>query len=233
MLGIVRSVITAARLYLMRRRQFDNIKLRRYFANFEIEVGLYSYGCFDRWRMPGPLRIGRYCSFASTVIRVPANHPMDALTTHPVLYENGFGVVDNDLSQTQGLEIEDDVWIGHYAIILPKCKYIGRGAIIGAGSVVTDDVERYTIVAGNPARKIRDRFTPELAAEIERSRWWELDLIGFRRLVKSQPDLAFRPTADALRRWFVENKPATSSGHSTEILSRTTSGQNDDSSATT
>ena len=49
------------------------------------------------------------------------------------------------------LVIEDDVWIGHNVILLPNCRFIGRGAVIGAGAIVTKDVERYAIVAGNPA----------------------------------------------------------------------------------
>ena len=53
--------------------------------------------------------------------------------------------------------IEDDVWIGLGAIILSSVK-IGKGSIIAAGSVVTKDVESYCIYAGNPAKKIKDRF---------------------------------------------------------------------------
>lgn len=56
--------------------------------------------------------------------------------------------------------IEDDVWIGTHVIILPNVK-IGRGAIIGAGAVVTHDVKPYSIVAGVPAQLIRYRFSPE------------------------------------------------------------------------
>jgi maltose O-acetyltransferase len=51
--------------------------------------------------------------------------------------------------------IEDDVWIGTGVIILPGVR-IGRAAIIGAGAVVTKDVEEYSIVAGVPAKKIGD-----------------------------------------------------------------------------
>lgn len=59
--------------------------------------------------------------------------------------------------QKSELVIEDDVWIGARVTITKGCKKIGKGSIIGAGSVVTHDVAPYTIVAGNPARKIRDR----------------------------------------------------------------------------
>jgi len=53
--------------------------------------------------------------------------------------------------------IEDDVWIGHGSIILSGVR-IGQGSIIGAGSVVTKDVEPFSIYAGNPARMIKPRF---------------------------------------------------------------------------
>lgn len=60
----------------------------------------------------------------------------------------------------QGIIIEDDVWIGVGSILLSGIK-IGIGSVIAAGSVVTKDVLPYSIYAGNPARKIRDRFESE------------------------------------------------------------------------
>lgn len=55
--------------------------------------------------------------------------------------------------------IEDDVWIGARAIILPGVR-IGKGAIIGAGAVVTEDVKPYSIVGGVPAKFIKSRKQP-------------------------------------------------------------------------
>lgn len=52
--------------------------------------------------------------------------------------------------------IEDDVWIGRNAVIMPKIC-IGQGSIIGAGAVVTKDVEAYSIVGGVPAKLIKKR----------------------------------------------------------------------------
>ena len=59
--------------------------------------------------------------------------------------------------QYQPVLIEDDVWIGARAIILPGLR-IGKGAIVGAGSVVTKDVPPYAICVGNPARVIKSRI---------------------------------------------------------------------------
>lgn len=65
------------------------------------------------------------------------------------------------------ITIEDDVWIGHGAIILSPTR-VGRGAVIAAGAVVVRDVPPYAIVAGNPARVVRARFSPEQIIEHER-----------------------------------------------------------------
>jgi acetyltransferase-like isoleucine patch superfamily enzyme len=185
---------------LLRRRQHSSEWLRQIFKrHFAIEVGYYSYGCFDPWRMPGPMTVGRYCSIASSVRSALRNHPVDSLTTHPVLYERKFGLVDADPGAAPILVIEDDVWIGHNATILPGCKHIGRGAIIGAGAIVTRDVEPYAVVAGNPARILYRRFTPEMIDAIEANRWWENDLEGLRAIRKMYPDLLFKPDPEQLR----------------------------------
>ncbi len=54
------------------------------------------------------------------------------------------------------LVIGNDVWIGARVIIMPGV-HVGRGAILGAGAVVTKDVPKYTIVAGNPAQIVKKR----------------------------------------------------------------------------
>lgn len=207
-MGLIASFLTKVRLYLWRRRQYDNLQLRAFFSKrYGIEVGLYSYGCFDRWRLPPPMTVGRYCSFADTVRRAPSNHPLDAITTHPALYDRSFGVVDRDGIHDPPLVVGDDVWIGDNVVILAGCRSIGRGAVIGASSVVTRDVPPYTVVVGNPARKLRDRFSPELAEAIELSRWWELDLAGLRELVRERNDLVFHPQPAAVDAWVRAGRP--------------------------
>ena len=66
-----------------------------------------------------------------------------------------------------GVVIEDDVWVGTRAVILSGVK-IGRGAVVGAGAVVTKSVPPYGIVAGNPARLLRFRWDVETILEHER-----------------------------------------------------------------
>ncbi len=205
MAGMLGELALRLRLKWLGRHQFDSLVLRNlYRERFRIDVGLYSYGCFDRWRMPGPIVVGRYCSIANSVRSAPINHPFDAMTTNPVLYEAKFGVVDRDIHYDAPLVIQDDVWIAHNVMILPACKFIGRGAIIGAGSVVTRDVPPYAVVAGNPAKKLRDRFTAELAAALDASRWWEMNPPELRELVRRDPDLVFHPTVASLGRWTTE-----------------------------
>lgn len=195
--------VEKAKVWRWSRNQAFSEPLRDHFRkHHRIDVGLYSYGCFDQWRMTGPLKIGRYCSIAKTVRSVPINHPYSALTTHPALYESQFGVVDESIHWDEVLTIEDDVWIGHYAVILPGCKFIGRGAIIGAGAIVTHDVAPYTIVAGNPARKLKDRFEPALVEAIEATKWWEMSMNELRKAVMTDRSAIFEPTIERLSHLF-------------------------------
>ncbi len=78
----------------------------------------------------------------------------------------GKTIWDSGRGDKYKIVVEDDVWIGNGAIILSPVR-IGRGSIVAAGSVVTRDVARYSIVGGNPAKLIKARFTPEEIIEHE------------------------------------------------------------------
>lgn len=72
--------------------------------------------------------------------------------------------------------IGNDVWIGTNVIITRGVK-IGNGAVIAAGSVVTRDVEDYSIVGGIPAKVIKTRFPTLLLKDLDNcKKIWELDL---------------------------------------------------------
>lgn len=94
----------------------------------------------------GTVSIGRYCAIGpGTVIRA-ANHRFDRLDC-PIIQQG----------HTPGyVVIEDDVWIGANCVITPDVC-IGRGSVVGAGSVVTRNVEPFVIAGGVPARIIGRR----------------------------------------------------------------------------
>ena len=152
-----------------------SVNLRKLFLKLhKIDVGLYTYGCFrPDFNFGGnKISIGRYCSFASGVRFLGANHPIERFSSSAIFYNKALGYNVKDVLR-HNLVIEDDVWIGLNAIITCGCKRIGRGAIIGAGRLVTKDVEPYTIVGGSPAKVIRKRFDEERIKKLEASRWWE------------------------------------------------------------
>jgi len=157
---------------------FYSLKIRELYAiYYGLHIGYGSYGgCFVHENFPGPCNItfGRYCSIGSHVCAFRANHPSDKFTTHPFLYNPVLGYVEKDMLERPELNIGNDVWIGSRVIICPGVMNIGDGAIIGAGSVVTHDVEPYTIVAGNPAKVIRKRFNEDQIKYLQDSKWWEL-----------------------------------------------------------
>jgi len=152
----------------------------------QLDIGAYSYGCFDDSRFAGGARIGRYVSIARSVRSYRRNHPSLSLSTHPFFYSERFGASRCHLSTPRSLVIGHDAWIGAHALILPGCERIGIGAIVGAGAVVTRDVDPFTVVAGNPAREIRKRFPPERVARILLSNWWERSYSEMRQIMDQQ-----------------------------------------------
>ena len=147
--------------------------LRRIFLDYhDIEIGMYSYGCFDAMRIGGKTKIGRYCSFADGVCRFNANHPMKFRSMHPYFFRAEQGYVQKEMITRNELVVGNDVWIGHNALILPSVRKIGDGAVIGAGSIVTKDVPDFAVIAGNPAKVLKYRFSDETISEIKTLQWW-------------------------------------------------------------
>jgi acetyltransferase-like isoleucine patch superfamily enzyme len=72
---------------------------------------------------------------------------------------------------TRDTTIGNDVWIGYGAMILGGSS-VGDGAVVAAGSVVFSDVPPYAIVAGNPAKIVRSRFSAQVVERLLRIQWW-------------------------------------------------------------
>ena len=101
----------------------------------------------------GEIQIGNHVMFGPGVHIHGGNHITNSIGTY-------MDSIKKESNSDGIVAIEDDVWIGANSIIL-KGVTIHQGAVIGAGSVVTKDVEPYSIVVGNPARKIKDRFAED------------------------------------------------------------------------
>jgi acetyltransferase-like isoleucine patch superfamily enzyme len=95
----------------------------------------------------GGLLVGDYVQFAAHCVAIPANHEFSSLD---------IPIWKQPLSK-KGIIIENDVWVGANVSILDGVK-IGKGAVIGAGSVITKDILSFTINAGNPSKILKSRL---------------------------------------------------------------------------
>lgn len=130
-------------------------------------------------------KIGRFCSLGSDIRIVLSSHPSEVfVSTHPAFYSNKYNkfsyVKENRYKeilmydQEYSVIIGNDVWIGDSVLIKGGIK-IGNGAIVAMGSVVTKDVQPYSIVGGIPAKEIKKRFSEEENALLEKIKWWDKD----------------------------------------------------------
>jgi virginiamycin A acetyltransferase len=138
---------------------------------FERDAVLYAFG-------PERLVIGRFCAIASAVrfLMPGANHADRGPSTFP------FGVFGPPWDETMDIVMSapsrgdtvvgHDVWLGYSALVLPGVT-IGHGAVVAAASVVTRDVPPYAVVAGNPARVVRSRFSEHDVERLLRAAWWD------------------------------------------------------------
>src|SRR5882724_5259274 len=111
----------------------------------------------------------------------PGNHPMHrASQAHFTYRASAYFLEERDEAEVfewrrgHHVRIGHDVWIGHGAIVLPG-RSVGTGAVVAAGAIVTKDVPAYTIVAGNPARVVRRRFSEDIANRLAELAWWDWD----------------------------------------------------------
>jgi acetyltransferase-like isoleucine patch superfamily enzyme len=160
-----------------------NNKIGRECSIVGSEIGAFSYVSDNSTILN--TKVGKFCSIAAHLNIGLAEHPIYTISTSPIFYSktNFFGVnlvEETKFQEFKKSEIGNDVWIGFNVFIKAGIK-IGNGSIIAAGSIVTKDVEPYSIVGGNPARFIRYRFSPEVINFLEELHWWDLD---FAQIIK-------------------------------------------------
>lgn len=198
---------------------FKGATIKDQITNPNIIVGKYSYysGYYHkhnfedcvRYLKPEPgfdkLKIGSYCSIgsgASFIMAGNQGHRIDWISTFPFFYQN------NPLSKnaTDGFQkkgdtiIENDVWIGSEAMIMPGVK-IGNGAVIASRAVVTKDVEPYSIVGSNPAKHIKYRFSAQNIKMLLEMKWWNWDE---KYLIKSMNLLCSSKISELYNFWKTE-----------------------------
>lgn len=171
---------------------FKGVTLDKQINNPNVQVGRHSYysGYYHEHSFEKCVRylraddradkliIGNFCSIGSGaqfIMGGNQGHRTDWISTYPFFYVPNMpdfnGACDGHLMAGNTV-VGHDVWIGAEAVIMPGVT-IGNGAVIGMRAMVTHDVEPYSIVAGNPAKVIRKRFSDEEIAMLQEMQWWD------------------------------------------------------------
>lgn len=154
---------------------------RRLIRAGRLSIGAHSYGVpdFDTFDHDETrVEIGKFTSIASGVrFILGGNHPVDRLTTFPLRIKLGLPLAGQDgYPYSSGdIHVGSDVWIATGVTVLSGVR-IGDGAVIAAGSLVSRDVEPYSIVAGSPAKLVRKRFADDVIASMLEIAWWDWPL---------------------------------------------------------
>lgn len=194
-LGNKMVIIEKIRNYIAKRKwrkeNTHNFTTIAFEVDFQkVIVGNGSYGELTVYNSgtDSIVKIGNYCSIGpNTVFLVGAEHEMDHVSTYPfktmILNEGTEAKSKGDII------IDDDVWIGYGAVILSGV-HIGQGAVIAAGSVVSKDVPPYAVIAGNPSRIIKYRFSSEMIEQLMKIDYGKLekeDVIKHKKELSSKP----------------------------------------------
>ncbi|MEL6169852.1 MAG: chloramphenicol acetyltransferase [Pseudomonadota bacterium] len=157
-------------------------------------LGDYSYT--DRYADIANADIGKFANIASFVRIGATDHPMSKASLHHFLYRSSdyWDDAEHDaewfaLRRSRITRIGHDTWIGHAAQVKPDV-IIGHGAVIASGAVVTKNVADYSIVAGVPARPVRDRFPEEIKCALINLAWWDWDHARLREALQDFRDLS-------------------------------------------
>ena len=111
-------------------------------ANANLTIGNHVSIQTDMIDMRSPVKIGSHVIIGSGTNIITTSHNIDSPDWEHKNY---------------GIEIEDYVWLPTDVMVLPSCRKIGYGAVVGSGSVVVKNVEPMSVVSGNPAKEFKKR----------------------------------------------------------------------------
>ena len=166
-------------------------------------IRLASMGSFSYTRsvLPEIISVGRYTSIANGLVTLGDRHPHEWASTCPSFYSPQSGLM-KALAMDTGVEfasrafnktkknitIGNDVWIGQN-VTLAQGITIGDGAVIAANSLVVKDVAPYSIVGGNPAKPIKNRFNDYIIDAMKALQWWKYSVQDLNELDITNPHI--------------------------------------------
>jgi acetyltransferase-like isoleucine patch superfamily enzyme len=180
-------------------------------SHARVQLGQYTYRTKDlflkTWLPEEQISIGSFCSIAGRVtICSGGKHRTDQVSTSSldVLLLKRSQRNNRNYQTTRPTVIGNDVWIGHGATILGGVQ-VGDGAVVASGAVVFEDVPPYAIVAGNPARVIRYRFSQGVVQRLLRIAWWNWP----EQTIRDNLDWFYRPVAEFVQHFDPCGEPQT------------------------
>ena len=165
----------------------------------ELILGRHSYSYATRRGTDNNIIIGNFCSIAeNTVFDGGFNHNPNFVSTFPFKSKMpGCDHVPSNVKVKGDINVGSDVWIGEGVVIMSGVT-IGDGAIIGAKSVVTKDIQPYSVCAGCPTEVKRFRFDEEEIEMLLKLKWWDLP---DEEIVKIAPLLMSENVEELLKRY--------------------------------
>lgn len=163
------------------KNMHNSTEVKNKFQIDRVEIGKYTYGDLEVYTFgedDSYLKIGCFCSIAGNVkFLLGGEHPLKYISTYPFsvhVYNQKEGK-----SSKGNIVVDDDVWICDGCTILSGV-HIGRGAVVGAGSIVTKDIPPYGIYVNNEVK--RYRFNENIRNKLMQIDFNKIDLNCFREL---------------------------------------------------